>query len=149
MTLAALDRYDEARTQLERSIALRPDQTQAYFQLGILELHANNWDRASANLRRVLDRNPRHAGALAALGRIAFDEKHYPEAIERLRQAIAIDDTLGQAHYNLALSYARMGRKSEAQEEFQRATQLDREDTEKRRRVLNRLDLMPANPTSQ
>ena len=115
----------------------------------MLELHANNWNAVNSNLRRVLDHNSRHAGALAALGRIAFQQKHYPEAIELLRQAIVIEDTLREAHYNRALTYARIGRKTEAQEEFQRATQLDREDTENRGRVGNRLDLVPADPPSQ
>ena len=42
---------------------------------------------ASKNLRRVLDQNPKHPGALAALGRVEFEQKHYAEAADLLQQS--------------------------------------------------------------
>jgi len=147
MTLAALDRSDEARTQFERSIALAPEQTEAYFRLGVLELHTDNWGPARANLQQVLDRDPKHAGALSAMGRVEFQQKHYTQAAEFLRRAIANDDSLLGAHYYLGLTYGRMGQKAESEQEFQKATQLEHEDVEKRRALWNRLDLPPpSNP---
>ena len=144
MTLAALDRQDEARTQFEKSISIAPGQTEAYFQLGILELHANNGESATTNLQRVLDRDPRHAGALSALGRLEFEQKNYTQAAEFLQRAVASDDTLMEAHYYLGLTYARMGKKAEAQLELHRSTDLQHENFEKRRALWNRLDLPPA-----
>ena len=147
MTLAALQRSDEARTQFEQAIALAPQQTEAYFRLGVLELQAENWGPARANLQQVLDRDPRHAGALSAMGRVEFQQKHYAQAVEFLRRAIANGDPLQGAHYYLGLTYSRMGQKAESEQEFQKATQLEHEDVEKRKALWNRLDLPPpSNP---
>jgi Flp pilus assembly protein TadD len=150
MTLAALERPDEARTQFERSIALAPEQTEAYFRLGVLELLADNWGPARANLQHVLDRDPKHAGALSALGRLEFQQKHYTQTVELLRRATANDDSLLEAHYYLGLTYGRLGQKAESEQEFQKATQLQHEDVEKRKALWKRLDLPPAsNPQPQ
>ena len=59
--------------QFERSIALAPAQTESYFRLGLLELDSKDLDEAASNLRQVLDREPKHAGALTALGRVALN----------------------------------------------------------------------------
>lgn len=141
MTLAALGRQDEAKAQFQKSIHLSPNQTEAYFQLGVLELHASDWEAATMNLRRVLDREPNHAGALSGLGRIEFEQKNYVQAADLLKRAIANDGFLREAHYYLALTYARTGLQTESQQEFQRATQLEHEDVEKRRRAWDKLEL--------
>jgi len=89
----------------------------------------------------VIARDPKHAGALSSLGRVEFLQKHYAEALELLGHAVASDDSLREAHYYLGLTYSRLGQKSESDREFQRATQLEREDTEKRKTLWNKLDL--------
>jgi len=141
ITLAVLDHPEEARKQFARSIALAPEQSEAYVRLGVLELNANNLDVARTNLQHVIARDPKHAGALSSLGRVEFLQKHYAEALELLGHAVASDDSLREAHYYLGLTYSRLGQKSESDREFQRATQLEREDTEKRKTLWNKLDL--------
>jgi len=146
ITLAALERPDQAKTQFAKSIALSPEQSDAYLALGTLELHVNNLDQARTDLQHVLERHPKHAGALSALGRVEFMQKHYTQAAELLQSAIAQDDSLHEAHYYLGLAYGRMGKKDKSDEEFQRATQLEHEEVEKRRALWNRLELPPASP---
>lgn len=146
ITLAALERAEEARTEFARSIALAPDQSEAYFRRGVLEMQANNWDQARTDLQHVLDRDPKHAGALSALGRVEFMQKHYTQAAELLQRAVANDESLREAHYYLGLTYSRIGRKAESNLEFQRATQLEHEDVEKRKALWNKLELPPASP---
>jgi tetratricopeptide (TPR) repeat protein len=144
ITLAALERPDEARTQFAKSIALAPEQSEAYFRRGVMELHLNNLDQASTYLKRVLDRDPNHAGALSALGRVEFMQKHYAQAADLLQSAIANDESFHEAHYYLGLAYGRMGEKNKSDQEFQRATQLEHQEVEKRKSLWNRLELPPA-----
>jgi len=92
----------------------------------------------------VLDRDPLHAGAMSGLGRIEFEQKQYTQAAELLNRAIVSEGSLQEAHYYLGLTYGRMGQKTESEREFQRATQLEHEDMEKRKALWNRLDLPPA-----
>jgi Flp pilus assembly protein TadD len=133
MTLAALERPAEARTQFEKSIALAPTQAEAYFRLGLLELDSKDLESAANNFHYVLDRDPKHSGALAASGRVQFEQRHYAEAADLLQRAIANDESLREAHYYLGLTYARMGHKSESDQELQRASQLDHRQAEKQR----------------
>jgi Flp pilus assembly protein TadD len=83
MTYASLERSSEARKEFERSISLAPVQTESYFRLGVLELASKHLDAAENNLRHVLERDAKHSGALAALGRVEFERKKYAESAER------------------------------------------------------------------
>jgi tetratricopeptide (TPR) repeat protein len=140
MSLAALERSQDAATEFQRSITLSPVQTESYFRLGLLQLDAKDLDSAVSNFRRVLDRDPKHAGALAGLGRVQLEQKKYPEAADLLQRAIAGNDQLREAHYFLGLTYARMGRKEESEQQLQIATRLEHEEAEKQRTVFKILD---------
>jgi tetratricopeptide (TPR) repeat protein len=136
MTLAALERVPEARQQFERSIMLAPEQTESYFRLGLLDLNAKSLDDAATNFRQVLTHDSKHAGALAGLGRVAFEQKHYSDAIDLLQRAIASDESLREAHYYLGLTLVRVGRKEEADSQLEIATRLEHDEARQRRKVL-------------
>jgi tetratricopeptide (TPR) repeat protein len=148
MTLAALEDVAEARKEFERSIALAPAQTESYFRLGLIDLDAKDLDEAATNLHQVLAREPKHAGALSALGRVAFEQKRYPEAIDLLQQAIASDESLREAHYYLGLTFARVGRKEEAEAQLQIATRLGHDEAERRRTLFRIQDGTVIDPLS-
>ena len=57
--------------------------------------------------------------ARATLGTVYLKTHQYNLAIGQLQQAIAADETLWAARYNLACVYARLGRQSEAYAELQ------------------------------
>ena len=143
MAYASLERPQDARTEFEKSIALAPVQTESYFRLGVLDLNAHDLDAAATNFQHVLDRDPKHAGALAALGRVKYDQKHYPESAQLLERAVASDHSLREAHYYLGLTYARLGRKEDSEQQFQIATRLEHEELEKQK-----ADLRIVNPNS-
>jgi tetratricopeptide (TPR) repeat protein len=140
MTLAALESTQEARDQFERSILLAPEQTESYFRLGLIELNVKDLDEAATNFRLVLTRDSKHAGALSALGRVAFEQKRYPDAIDLLQRALAMDDSLREAHYYLGLTFVRAGRKEEADSQLQIATRLEHDEAQHRRTVLRTQD---------
>jgi tetratricopeptide (TPR) repeat protein len=136
MTLAALERTDEARAQFERSIALDAAQSEAYYRLGLLDLNAGSYDAAEQDLRHALEHKPNDAAILTALGRVKFEQKHYPEALSLLQQAVGSDDSLREAHYYLGLTLARLGRNQESDEELETAARLEQEEKERSRNVL-------------
>jgi tetratricopeptide (TPR) repeat protein len=138
MTLAALERPAEARAQFEKSISITPLQTESYFRLGLLDLDSKDLESAAKNFHRVLDIDPKHSGALVSLGRVEFEQKHYAEAADLLQRAIANDDALREAHYYLGLTYARMGRRPESDQELQRASQLDQQQAERQSETFGR-----------
>ena len=140
MSCVALARPEEARKEFEKSISLSPAQTESYFRLGLLDLDSKDLDAASKRFLHVLERDPKHAGALAGMGRFRFEQKQYREAADYLQRSIASNDSLQEAHYYLGLTYARMGRKQESDEQLQIATRLEHEQTESQRTVFRILD---------
>jgi tetratricopeptide (TPR) repeat protein len=140
MSLAALERSPDAATEFQQSIELSPVQTESYFRLGLLQLDAKDLDSAANNFRRVLDRDSKHAAALAGMGRVELERKKYSEAADLLQRAIAGNDQLREAHYFLGLTYARMGRKEESEQQLQIATRLEHEEAQKQRTVFKILD---------
>lgn len=133
LALAALQLSAEARKQFETSIQQQPQQTESYFQLGLLQLEDGQLENAAGNFKRVMDRDPHHAGALTGLGRVAFEKKDYPQAVAFLHQAIAANSTLRQAHYYLGLAYSRMGQKEDSATELALASKIEHEEAEKQR----------------
>jgi Tfp pilus assembly protein PilF len=89
---------------------------------------------------RVLKRDPHHAGALASMGRLRFQEKDYAQAADLLQKAIASDVSLREAHYYLAMSYARMNRKEDSEKEQEIATRLEHEEVERHQNQLKIID---------
>lgn len=153
MSCAALQLASEARTEFQKSIALAPVQTESYFRLGLLDLDAQDYVSAEKNFRHVLDRDSKHAGALAAMGRVKLETKKYDEASDLLLRAIASDASLREAHYYLGLTYARMGHKQDSEQQLQIATQLEKEATQKQRTVFKILNpgeaTQPSSSTSK
>jgi tetratricopeptide (TPR) repeat protein len=140
MSLVALQSPQDASKEFEKSIALAPVQTESYFRLGLLDLDSKDLDSTEKNLRHAFERDPKHAGALAGLGRLRFEQKAYTEAVDFLQRAVASNNALREAHYYLGLTYARLGRKQESNEQLQIATRLEHEETEKQRTMLRILD---------
>jgi len=137
--LESLQQGAAAHDQFERSIALQPAQTESYFQLGMMDLDQGKLDGASGRFSHVLDRDPKHAGALTGMGRVKFQQKDYEDASALLQRAVASDSSIRQAHYYLGLAYARLGRKDESEKELQVAGQLEHREVEKQQTGL-RLD---------
>jgi tetratricopeptide (TPR) repeat protein len=148
MTLQALQHSNEARSEYERSIQLEPDQTECYFELGILDIDSGDLKSASDRFNRVLKRDPHHAGALTGAGRVAFQQKAYSNAANFLQSAVAADSAMREPHYYLGLTYARLGRKEDSEKELRIASQLEREDVEKHRTVFKIIDPEQASPTA-
>ena len=140
MSYAALQKTADAGNEFQKSISLQPIQTEAYFRLGLLELDSKDLDSAAREFHQALDRDPQHAAALAALGRLEIERKNYEESIALLNKAIARNPDLREAHYYLGLAYARMGRKQESADEFEIATRLEHEETQKEKTVFTILD---------
>ena len=64
-------------------------------------------------------------------------------AANPLLRAIAVDASLGGAHYYPGLSYARLGRQAESTTELELASKLEREDLNQQRVLMKLLDSSP------
>lgn len=81
---------------LGRAVALAPGNARHLFDLASLHLQLGDQDGAEPLLRRVLERDPSHPGALRTLGELLFKTKRAEEALPVLTAALARnrDDTV-------------------------------------------------------
>src|SRR4029077_20885454 len=105
---------DDAKAELERSIALQPRQSGSYYELGDIALQQNQDSEAKDNFLKVLAMAPHHGGALTGLGVLAFRAKNYPEAEKFLKSAIEYAPEYPKTHHYYALVLIRLGRPDEA-----------------------------------
>ena len=100
--VAAIDAY-------RRSLALCPDSTEAWINLG--RLFAETGDAVAAHdcFRSALERDPDEATAYYNLGVLAQDAGKEADAIAAYRRALELDPQLAEAHYNLATLFDQSG----------------------------------------
>jgi tetratricopeptide (TPR) repeat protein len=112
--------------ELLRTVDLDPSNLEARISLGNMLLAGGATDRAGAQAKAVLDRNPNYADAYALLAGVA-EKKHDPaEALKDIQHAIAIDPTRSGYHSALGLlEAASPAQEPDAEQELRKAASLD------------------------
>lgn len=85
--------YFMARLQFKQALQIDPDLTDAYYNLGITEVHLGNVKQALSDFMRVLTLNPNHADTNIQVGRIMLDAGFPEKAIQRANLVLSADET--------------------------------------------------------
>jgi Flp pilus assembly protein TadD len=144
------DRGDKERAlkELKESIRLEPDFHGSHHRLGLLYASEGQTDKAFAEFSEVVRVDPNNTSAHQNLGIIYMDRGSWDKAIGELREALRYAPTNGRKvviKNALAVSFARIGRVSEARRELSEALRLAPEDTETLENI-KRLDLLRSEP---
>ena len=119
--LIGANQLDAARTQLQ-DVKPTPE---AWFWLGILELHSNDAERAIAALQQTLEEEHRHSPAWEALATIALNDGDLPSAGTYVDNAIAANPWRPSPHLLRAIVKAKANQREQARESLATAVQLD------------------------
>jgi len=111
---SAWERYDDARPNLAKALALLPGDPRALYYRAIVERNAGQVREAVADLQLVLAKYPRAKDALRELGFSYYQEHDYPAALTAYQALQAVDPDDLAAHYQLAILYRRLGDKAKA-----------------------------------
>jgi predicted Zn-dependent protease len=76
------------------------------------------WDQARDLFQRVLAREPGNAWALYGLGRALLALDDAQGAIRPLRDALAVDPTIAEAHFQLGRAFRQLGQRDEEEREL-------------------------------
>lgn len=76
------------------------------------------WALAKQLLENAIGANPHQSQALFEMGLLLQLESQWPQSIPFLQRAVAEKPEDAEAHYRLALAYARTGRRAKAQQEI-------------------------------
>jgi tetratricopeptide (TPR) repeat protein len=138
--LQLLSENEAAKGAFEKSVELKPEQTESQYQLADIALKSGQYTAAIDEAAKVLARDPHHIGALADTGIALFRLKQYDRAADVLHQATQAAATYQPAHYYLGLALARLGRKQESDQELTTAARLASDENA---RSSQRLHLIP------
>jgi tetratricopeptide (TPR) repeat protein len=116
-----------AITQYEKALAKNPALPGLHYELGeaIMQLSTSEdtLKRAEHEFRAALAENPKNAGALAKLGRIAFSRGNTTVAEQEYRQALALQPDQPDALKGMAEISSRQGQTEQAIDYLLRASQ--------------------------
>ncbi|HEY7851227.1 MAG TPA: tetratricopeptide repeat protein, partial [Ktedonobacterales bacterium] len=121
----AVGRLSEAQLDLARARQLAPDDAEASYLLGLVNLDLGHLAQAEGDLRDTLRLEPESARALIALGRMESERGRLDESVELLRRATAADPASGEAHWRLGRALLAQRHFTDAIRELEHAARLD------------------------
>ena len=81
---------DQAAESFQQVIATKPDNADAYYNLGTLKLRSNDFDEARQYLEQTLKLQPDYPEAWNNLGMIAAQQGRVDEAIQDFQKSLAL-----------------------------------------------------------
>ena len=105
--LSDLQRYAEARLELQQACRLAPDMEDAFYQLGLAERELQHFTEAADALRRATELNPHNANAEFVLGQTLLKLNRRTEGVAALKKTVEVDPNYSQAYYTLFRALAK------------------------------------------
>jgi tetratricopeptide (TPR) repeat protein len=127
ISLANLNRDEEARKYLEQAVALDPADISARFSLAVVHERLRNESLAVPQYEAVLARDPAHLQALAQLADLHLRAGRAEAAAQLYRRASAGDPASPRFLFSHAMASVRAGRYADARASLETLTQRDKD----------------------
>jgi Flp pilus assembly protein TadD len=121
---------DQAASSFQQVIAAKPQDPEAYYNLGTLYLRKNALPDARRYLEQTVKLRPDYPEAWNNLGMIAGQEGQADEAIRNFQQSLSLRPGYVTAMLNLGNLYRREGAVDEAEKLLNRALEMEPENPE-------------------
>ncbi len=113
--------YDKALKAFKKSITLKPNNAEAYSNLGVVLKNIGNLDKAVEAYKKGISINPNYVDAYYNLGNILKDQGKLDEAIVAYKQSILLNPAYAEAYCNKGVALKNLGKFSEAIEAFKKS----------------------------
>jgi pentatricopeptide repeat protein len=122
-----LSDYPSAEKELQEALKLNPYLTDAKNSLGAVYMKTGRPEKAREAFEEALkDKTyPNPEKILYNLGTMDLEAKHYAEALEAFRQAVATNAGYARGYFGLGLVFAETGKPEDAQTNFKKVISLD------------------------
>ncbi len=121
---------DQAAESFRQVIAAKPDDADAYYNLGTLSLREKNLPQAEEYLRKTVQLRPDYPEAWNNLGMIAAQQGKLDEAVADFQQSLQLRPDYATALLNLGNLYRRAHQFDPAEENLNQALQYQPDDPE-------------------
>jgi predicted O-linked N-acetylglucosamine transferase (SPINDLY family) len=119
-----LGSMDEAIHCCREAVRLRPDYTEAHYNLAQAYVYKRNLPDAIESYRKVIQLQPNHAIACNQLGYVLCEVGRHTEARQYLEQALRLNPEYADAYVNLGNAFLGLKDPEQAQASFRQALQL-------------------------
>jgi len=109
---------DTAAATLRLALRIEPNYVPAKLRLANCLLASANWDASEKVYAEVAEQNPDNADAYYGLGRVRAAKRDLLGASKAYCKATELFTDFGAAHYALALTYRRLGKADQAEEQL-------------------------------
>lgn len=114
IALSRLDRFKLAEERMLKFLDLRPEDGDAWNQLGYIRFLSGNYGEASRAYQRAEELNPDDATLQNNIGALHFIQGRIEEAEKRFRRALKLNPKHPDALFNLADTCDELGKGEEA-----------------------------------
>jgi Flp pilus assembly protein TadD/peroxiredoxin len=121
---------DEAAASFQQVVDAKPNDPEAYYNLGTLSLQRHGFPQARHYLEQALKLRPNYPEAWNNLGMMAAQQGDASEAIQNFHQSLLLRPSYATALLNLGNVYRRQGDFEKAQESLKRALEIQPDDPE-------------------
>jgi len=121
---------DEAAASFEQVVAAKPDDPEAYYNLGTLYLRKSDLKQARHYLEQTVRLRSNYPEAWNNLGMIEAQEGHSDEAVQNFKQSLSLRPNYAVALLNLGNLLRRQGSFDKALEYLMQALELQPDDPE-------------------
>ena len=121
---------EHAEESFKQVIAAKPNDPEAYYNLGTLYLRRKAFDDARHNLERAATLRPNYPEAWNNLGMLAAQQGHADEALRNFQQSLQLRPNYAIALLNLGNLYRRQRAFNDAEKALSRALELEPDNPE-------------------
>jgi tetratricopeptide (TPR) repeat protein len=122
--------FEQAAESFRQVLLTKPDNVDAFYNLGTLNLRKNDFQQARQYLEKTIELKPSHPEAWNNLGMMAAQQGQLDEAIQDFEKSLQLKPGYAIALLNLGNVYRRQRSYERAQECLGRALQLQPDDPE-------------------
>jgi tetratricopeptide (TPR) repeat protein len=116
-------KYDEAEREFKKVLDSEPDNAEALFYLGLIEMMRGNENSSRQYLDRSIEVEQR-LSTLVNIGYLCTQKEWYDDAVQYLEQAKAIEPENTKVLMNLGITYYKCGEFDEAADSFLKILEL-------------------------
>lgn len=116
---------DAAIADLTKAISIAPSDASLWSNKGAVYMEKKQFDLAMKDYTRALQIDPKQSEAYEGIGEVCYKTGQYARAIEYLNRAATVDTKFGDAFYYRGAAYKALGKKVEADKDFQKANSLN------------------------
>ncbi len=125
-----LNMFEDALSEVEEILSLEPENFRGLYYKGLLKLHLQNFELAEQVFTRLMTIRPEMADIYVHLAYIYRRTKGLDDAIDIIKNALAINPNMALANYNLSCYYSLKSQVAKALRYLKRAIESDKKFAE-------------------